>query len=296
MLESYEPHTKRRQREEGISRDEQSHLVVLQGPSFGDVYYLHGGSLVLGNDPFRADIVVRDIEVEPEHAEISHTTSGGYALRDLGTGEPTIVNEEAIEGERRLSCGDRITLGDSMIEFIEQDPVKEEFHRKIQRLINQDYLTGLLAKNRFDKKFEQSLEACDDEGYPLGVLMADIDNLKKINDTYGHLLGEFVVGEIGRIIQDSLHSEELYATRFGGDEYQMILPRLDKEEALEVAEKIRRRIEDYVFEREGVCANPTISFGAASYPEDGATPATLTEAADNALYRAKGAGGNTVSQ
>ncbi|HZY66681.1 MAG TPA: GGDEF domain-containing protein [Rubrobacteraceae bacterium] len=288
------PRPGRQQREDGISGDEQAHLVVLQGPSFGDVYYLDEDSLVLGSNPFRADIVVRDIEVEPEHARISHAPDGGYVLKDLGTGEPTIVNEDAIEEERPLSCGDRITLGDSVLEFIEQDPIKGEFHRKIQRLINQDYLTGLLAKNRFDDKFEQSLEFCEDEGYPLSVLMADIDNLKKINDTYGHLLGEFVVGEIGRIIQKSLHSEELYATRFGGDEYQAILPRLTKEEAMNVAEEIRRNVEEYVFEREGVFANPTISFGAASYPEDGATRDVLTEAADEALYRAKRAGGNTV--
>ncbi|MGB3635284.1 MAG: GGDEF domain-containing protein, partial [Rubrobacteraceae bacterium] len=189
-----------------------------------------------------------------------------------------------------------IELGDSVLEFIENDSIKAEFHRRIQRLINQDYLTGLLAKNRFDEKFEQSLKVCEDEGYALSVLMADIDNLKKINDTYGHLLGEFVVGEIGRIIQKSLHSEELYATRFGGDEYQAILPRLTKEEALEVAEEIRRRIEEYAFEREGVCANPTISLGTAAYPEDGATREALTEAADRALYRAKHAGGNTVCE
>lgn len=294
MLEWLRSRAEGQQREDGITEDERSHLVVLQGPSFGDVYYLDEEPLVLGSDPFRADIVVRDIEVEPEHAEISHTPDIGYVLKDLGTEEPTIVNEEEIEDERPLSCGDRILLGDSVLEFIEQDPIKEEFHRKIQRLINQDYLTGLLAKNRFDEKFEQSLEICEDEGYPLSVLMADIDNLKKINDTYGHLLGEFVVGEVGRIIQDSLHSEELYATRFGGDEYQVILPRLTKQEALEVAEEIRHRVEGYAFEREGVCANPTISLGAASYPEDGTARDTLTEAADEALYRAKRAGGNTV--
>ncbi len=294
MLEWHKPRTDRRQREDNISGDEQSHLVVLQGPSFGDVYYLDGDSFVLGSNPFRADIVVRDIEVEPEHAEISYLPDGGYVLKDLGTGEPTVVNEEAIEDERPLTYGDRITLGDSMLEFIEYNPIKEEFHRKMQRLINQDYLTGLLAKNRFEEKFEQSLKVCEDEGHPLSVLMADIDNLKKINDTYGHLLGEFVVGEIGCIVQDSLHSEELYATRFGGDEYQAILPRLTKKEALEVAEEIRRRVEEYAFEREGVCANPTISLGAASYPEDGTTRDALTEAADNALYRAKHAGGNAV--
>lgn len=293
MLEWYEPRAERQQREDDISEDEHSHLVVLQGPSFGDVYYLEGDALVLGSDPFQADVVIRDIEVEPEHAEV-YRTDGGCFLKDLGTGEPTVVNEETIEDERRLSCGDRIKLGDSVLEFIERDPTKEEFHRRIQRLINQDYLTGLLAKNRFDEKFGRSLEFCDEEGYPLSVLMADIDNLKEINDTYGHLLGEFVVGEIGRIIQDSLHSEELYATRFGGDEYQAILPRLDKEESIEVAEEIRHRVEEYVFERDGVRANPTISLGISSYPEDGATRDALTEAADNALYRAKDTGGNTV--
>ncbi|MGB3633338.1 MAG: FHA domain-containing protein, partial [Rubrobacteraceae bacterium] len=71
----------------------------MQGPSFGDVFYLDGDSLVLGNNPFRADIVVRDIADEPEHAEISHTPGIGYVLKDLGTGEPTIVNEEAVEEE-----------------------------------------------------------------------------------------------------------------------------------------------------------------------------------------------------
>lgn len=266
----------------------------MQGPSFGDVYYLGEGSLVLGSEPFRADIVVRDVEVEPEHAEIFHTSDGGYTLRDLGSGKPTLVNEEAVEGGRNLSCGDRIELGESVLEFIEHDPVKEDFHRKIQRLINHDYLTGLLAKNRFDERFEQSLEVCNEEEQPLSVLMADIDNLKQINDSYGHLLGEFVVGEVGRIIRNALRSEELFATRFGGDEYQAVLPRLDKEEALEVAERIRHRVEEYTFEREGVCANPTISLGVSTHPENGSERDTLTEAADKALYRAKRAGGNAV--
>lgn len=296
MLEWHKPRAERRKREGYISGDEQSHLVVLQGPSFGDVYFLDEASLVLGSNPFKADIVVRDIEVELEHARIHPDPEGGYLLEDLGTGKPTIVNEEAIDEERSLSCGDRITLGDSVIEFVEQDPIKAEFHRRMQRQISEDYLTGLVAKNRFDEKFEQSLQICKDEDYPLGVLMADIDNLKKINDTYGHLLGEFVVSEVGRIIQKSLHSEELYATRFGGDEYQTILPRFSKEEALDVAEEIRDRVEEYVFEREEVSADPTISLGVASYPEDGSTRDALTEAADNALYRAKRAGGNAVCE
>jgi diguanylate cyclase (GGDEF)-like protein len=125
--------------------------------------------------------------------------------------------------------------------------------------------------------------------------MADIDNLKKINDEHGHLLGEFIVGEVGRIIGD-LHSEGgRRATRFGGDEYQTIIPDLSKNEALAVAEEVRRRVEEYAFKHEGTLANPTLSVGVATYPKDGATRNNLTHAANEALYRAERAGRNTVS-
>ena len=112
----------------------------------------------------------------------------------------------------------------------------------------------------------------------MSVLMADLDNLKKINDAHGHLLGEYVVGEIGRIIGEQHEEEGRYATRFGGDQYQTILPGFSKEEA-------------WRSPRDGVRANPTLSLGVATYPED-----DETRAADEALYRAKRLGGNTVSE
>jgi two-component system, cell cycle response regulator len=214
----------------------------------------------------------------------------------LGTGEGTAVNEETLGGERALSDGDRISLGDSVLEYSCGDPVRADFHDALHRLISRDYLTDLLVKNRFDEEFEHRLESASAEGRPVGVLMADIDNLKKINDAHGHLLGEFVVGEIGRIIGELHEGGGRQATRFGGDEYQTILPGLSKEEAHEVAEEIRRRVENHDFEREGVSPGPTLSLGVASYPEDGATRADLTRAADEALYRAKRSGGNTVCE
>ena len=256
---------------------------------------LEGDDLVLGSDPLRADVVVRDIEVEHRHAEVYlERGSGEYALRDLGFGEGVAVNGEVLRDERRLSEGDRILLGDSALEF-SRDPVKASFHEALHRLISQDYLTGLLAKNRFDEEFEHRLETTAALGKPLSVLMADIDNLKKINDQHGHLLGEYVVGEVGRII-GKLHAEGgRQATRFGGDEYQTLLPNLGKEGAFEVAEEVRRQVEEYAFEHEGALANPTLSVGVATRPENGATRNDLTHAADEALYRAKRAGGNTVS-
>ncbi len=248
---------------------------------------------MLGSDPFRADLVVRDIEVEPIQAKVFlDPRAGGYVLRNLGN--ETFVNERRVEEWCPLECGDRIFVGDSVLEFIERDHLREHFHRNIQRLINQDHLTGLLAKNRFDEQFELSLELARERDLPLSVLMSDIDNLKNIHDSYGHLFGEFTVAEIGHLIQDSLDPDESYATRFGGDEYQMVLPNLTKDEAVEVAEEIRSRIESYTFEQDGVLANPTLSLGAASYPENGPTTGELTRAADEALYRAKASGGNAV--
>ena len=274
------------------------HLVVLQGPGLGDFFEITDDELVLGSDPFSADIVVRDVEVEPRHAEL-YRRPGGYALRGVEAGKTIALNGEVMEEPgygQLLSDGDRIHVGDSVLEFSHQDEIKASFFEQLHELVNRDHLTGLFSKGRFDREFEHRLEAMADEGRPLSVLMADIDSLKKINDAKGHLLGEFVVGEIGHII-GSMHEEEgRSATRFGGDEYQSVLPDLSKEEALGVAEEIRRSVEARTFERDDVSARTTISIGVASYPEDGTTHQELTHAADAALYRAKRAGGNTVSK
>jgi diguanylate cyclase (GGDEF)-like protein len=278
----------------GVNRP---HLVVLRGPGLGDFFEVTDDELVLGSDPFLADIVVRDVEVEPRHAQL-YKEPGGYALRGVEAGKTIALNGKVMKESgcgHLLSDGDRIHVGDSVLEFSHQDDLKASFYEQLHHLVNRDHLTGLFSKGRFDREFEHRLEAMADEGRPLSVLMADIDSLKKINDAYGHLLGEFVVGEIGHII-GAMHAEEgRSATRFGGDEYQSILPDLSKQEALRVAEEIRRRVEAHTFERDDVAATTTISIGIASYPEDGTTHQELTHAADAALYRAKRTGGNTVS-
>ena len=273
------------------------HFVVLQGPGLGDFFEITDDELILGSDPFRADIVVRDVEVEPRHAEVYREPSG-YVVRSVGASKDIALNGEVMKesgGSYLLSDGDRIHMGDSVLEFSHQDEIKASFYEQLHHLVNRDHLTGLFSKDRFDREFEYRLETMAEEESPLSVLMADIDNLKEVNDAHGHLLGEFVVGEIGRIF-GALHEEESRsATRFGGDEYQSILPAVPKEEAVEVAEEIRRSVAAHAFEREGTTARTTISIGVACCPEDGTTRQELTHAADAALYRSKTAGGNTVS-
>jgi two-component system, cell cycle response regulator len=233
--------------------------------------------------------------VEARHAGVYlDSYSGRYVLRDLGTGGKTALNGETISGPRPLSDGDRIFLGMSVLEFSLPDPLRAQFHDEVHRMLNYDYLTGLLSKPRFDEEFEHALIVAREQGSPLGVLMVDIDNLKKINDAYGHLLGEFTIQEVGRIIGMVHSGSDRRATRFGGDEFQTILPGLDRSGARAVAEELRQTVQEYSFDREGVVVNPTISIGVAAYPEDGATVEELTAAADGALYRAKDMGRNVV--
>jgi two-component system, cell cycle response regulator len=104
--------------DDAILADARPHLIVLRGPSLGDFFALEEDALVLGSDPFRADVVVRDVEVSPRHAKVyREPESGAYLIRDLGAGQGTIVNDETLDDDRRLSDGDRIFLGDSVLEF-----------------------------------------------------------------------------------------------------------------------------------------------------------------------------------
>ena len=270
-----------------------AHFIVLSGPGLGNVHELNGDALVFGSDVFAADIVVRDASVGERQTAVFHEPErGGYVVRDLAGG--TFVNQESVDGGRVLRDGDRLFFGDCVLEFSCGDPVKARFHEEVSWMLHHDHLTGLLAKDRFEEEFRGSLEIAQAEGRHFSILMADIDNLKTINDEHGHLLGEFIVGEVGRII-GKLHSTGgRYATRFGGDEYQTVLPGVSRSAALEVARDLRRTVEEHSFERDGVVTNPTLSVGVATFPENGENSDDLTYAADRALYRAKNSGGDAV--
>ena len=272
-----------------------AHLIVLRGPDLGALHRLDGDEVVVGGDPFRAQVVLRDGSVGPEEARIFSGPRGRYFVEPAGTARSPELNGEALIAARPLRDGDRLALGESIVEYSEPDPLKAQLNERLYQTLQQDHLTGLLSKPRFDEEFEGALAAARAREEPLGVLMADVDNLKEINDAHGHLVGEFAVGEIGRII-GSFQYGKRRATRFGGDEYQAILPGEDVASVKGAAERIRAFVEDHVFERGDVLLEPTLSLGVAAYPEAGATTQDLTRAADRALYRAKYARGNTVSE
>jgi two-component system, cell cycle response regulator len=125
-------------------------------------------------------------------------------------------------------------------------------------------------------------------------LMMDLDGIKPINDTHGHLFGAYVIGESGRVIGRVLDKRG-FASRFGGDEYIAALPGDTLEASRAIGEEIRAAIGAFPFEREGVPLRPGISVGVAAFPENASDAEGLLKCADEALYRAKRAGKNRVS-
>ena len=153
-----------------------------------------------------------------------------------------------------------------------------------------DYLTGLYNKRHFEKYLVQEIARCERQNSHFSLLMIDIDNFKQFNDTYGHLAGDNLLREVGRIINSSIRLMDT-AFRYGGEEFAIVLPGSSNDEALKVAERIKSTIEGYRLPGKN---NVTASIGISHWPEDGKDPQTLIARADAALYLAKQLGRNKI--
>ena len=158
-----------------------------------------------------------------------------------------------------------------------------------------DSKTGLFNARHFADALNEELTRAERFGRPLSVLMADLDLLRDINNTYGHLAGDSVLIGIAEIFRAELRDYDVPA-RFGGEEFSILLPETPQAEALEIAERIRRAVAERGFEVE-TSEQPihaTLSIGVAAYPEDGIDANQLLHKADLAVYRAKLQGRNRV--
>jgi len=159
-----------------------------------------------------------------------------------------------------------------------------------------DGLTGLFVRRYFDARIEEEIERSRRFGTPFAVVMMDIDDFKRLNDTHGHLAGDRVLREVAAIVKTNMRGVDT-AARYGGEELALILPRTELVAALNQAERVRASIADHrtAGDADGPVLGVTASFGIAAYPESGATTAEdLVRRADRALYRAKKTGKNRV--
>lgn len=152
-----------------------------------------------------------------------------------------------------------------------------------------DALTTLYNRAAFMELLHREVALADNSGRPLGVLFLDIDDFKKINDTFGHLAGDSVLSTLGRLLRSSLRREDQPA-RYGGEEFAILVPNSETPQVLRLAKKLCSRIGNYSF---GALPPITVSIGYTSHIH-GETPENLIQRADTALYDAKHAGKNCV--
>lgn len=171
--------------------------------------------------------------------------------------------------------------------------VKSEYYKKLSNL---DGMTSLYNYRFFKEMLKHEVDRHTRYNRSLSLLMIDIDDFKRVNDSYGHLVGDQVLKQIAELLKKSIRSHDLVA-RYGGEEFAVILPETMEEEAIKVGERIVTTIRDFHFNLiEG--KNPetlSVTVGLASFPKDAEEPEQLIEHTDQALYEGKNAGKNQVS-
>ena len=179
-------------------------------------------------------------------------------------------------------------------EKLEKERLKKlviERTKELERLATTDSLTGLYNRRKLLEILEYEITRAKRYGNKLSIILFDIDNFKKINDTYGHDVGDYVLQQLAKIVKNNLRNIDTVG-RWGGEEFLIILPQTGSEGARIVAEKIKKIIEKHNFDKVGKI---TISLGVSSFnPETDKNIDDLLKKADIALYQAKNSGKNQV--
>jgi diguanylate cyclase (GGDEF)-like protein len=267
-------------------------LVVLAGWEIGREFALYAGEAIIGRSPVLA-MRISEPSVSRHHAKIERKdgeTGAYYEICDLNSSNGILVNGESVTSST-LRDGDRIQLGDVILKFVTHDSHEGQYHREVHRMINHDELTGLLKMDAFRRHLDTHIAT----GTPFVLAMTDLDGLKKVNDTHGHLAGRTVVREMGAMIRQCLRPQD-YGGLYGGDEAILLFPACTFAEARNVAENLRKTVQEREFQFGGHTFGVTICQGLAEFPNHGDSAETIIAAADRALYDAKRAGRNCVKE
>jgi diguanylate cyclase (GGDEF)-like protein len=166
-------------------------------------------------------------------------------------------------------------------------------YKKMETMATTDGLTGLTNHRTFQQRFEDLLQRAQRHNHKVALLLCDVDHFKKVNDNYGHPIGDEVLRRVARVLQEVPRKIDIPA-RYGGEEFVVVLDNVDVAQARAVAERIRTEIQKVVVDTDKGPLSVTESIGVAAFPDDGRDRATLIERADLALYHAKHTGRNRV--
>ena len=237
-------------------------------------------------------------------------------ITNLGSADPRFIVKEVLSNTKSLLCVPLIAKGEVIgvinitnkkhdklfnqkdLEFItslaNQAAIAID-NAKLYELATKDGMTKLYIYRHFYTLLENEIRRCSRYKRNMSLIIMDIDNFKKINDTYGHLTGDMILKRLASTLQETVRKIDIPA-RYGGEEFVVILPETDKKDACVIAERIRKNISQIeVKVNETQTISPTVSIGVAQYTTDGKEAKDLINSADTALYYSKHNGKNMVS-
>jgi diguanylate cyclase (GGDEF)-like protein len=276
-----------------VAKDrDRAYLIVLAGSSVGEMYKLTSERTIIGRGN-QADIHVIDDGISRRHAEIVNSGEN-IKICDLGSTNGTFCNGERID-EHVLRDGDKIQVGSTTIlKFTFHDSLDETFQRQMYESALRDGLTKIFNKKYFLDRLESEFAYAIRHKTPLSLVMFDLDHFKKINDTHGHLAGDYALATLANLVAGTIRQEDVFA-RYGGEEFAVICRGVELVGAAAFGERIRRMVQAQLFVYQSTELKVTVSVGVAAVPDVGMREhAELIAAADEALYDAKRGGRNRV--
>ena len=270
-------------------------LVVLEGDDPQRVFVLGDTPTVLGRDP-SCQISLADSTCSRRHARVEMRHRDGEFVAvcdDLGSTNGTFVNGERLAATCTLREHDKVRVGATLFGFLMRDELEMEADRRLLELATVDVLTGLLNRGAFDREFAREFERARRYRRPLTLLLLDIDHFKRINDGFGHPVGDRVLAQIGRIIRANVRTCDL-AGRYGGEEMAVLLTETGPSGAGIAAERIRAAVANMGFATSGSPIPVTVSIGIGTVWPECKSVDSLVSVTDEALYAAKAAGRDRV--
>ncbi len=277
---------------ERVSADSESCLVQIHGPNLGKKYVLDAEEFTIGRD-MKNSIVVDLDNVSRSHAMVK-TRQGRSYVHDLGSTNGTYLNDEEVLEETSLRSGDFVKVGGAIFKFLSGGNIETLYHEEIYQLTIVDGLTQINNKRYLMEFLEREMGRCHRYNRALSLIMIDVDHFKNVNDTHGHIAGDFVLREVAQRVKQRIRKEECFA-RYGGEEFAIVMPESGPDNARRFAEKLRKIVADHSFVFEGKEMSVTISLGVADMTAEMTEPAQFIKAADENLYEAKKAGRNQVA-
>ncbi len=295
--QSFETATRERIERGVVVPESEADVILIAHPDsqrLGSRYRLSPGTVLeVGRSPAVGLSLPEVMSVSRKHARLRYA-GPVVTIEDLGSTNGTFVNGRPIQGRTVLKSGDRFQTAAVHFKFLHEQDVESAYHLAIYELVARDGLTEIFNKRKYEEEVQREYARAVRHHRPLSLILFDLDDFKQINDSYGHLCGDFVLKQVASIARELTRPEEVLA-RVGGDEFAILAPETGIAGAETLALKLRERIQAYEHRYGEVKITIRCSCGVAELLPEMSSPQDLYKAADAALLLSKRGGRNRVT-